>query len=982
MSYLKLSFPKYIGLESQYEHIVYNYLDNTLKELGYILKIKKTNFKNIDKNIGGSCDAYVFSENNEKGLYALIELESNKPSSKLSDGIIQLRKYASLLSKNYNLEKYATNNRKLKLICYDGQTLYFSEYDLETRIETILIGNIEENTGELMSDNVQKFIFNNFPQLDLKKIEQLEKTEKSLIKKTKNYMRANEDLQNNKTYLLTVLASIYGQTKIDDYEESIEELKKNISDGSLEAKEINNKWEKLKQKIDYNKNKAVIKNLYEEVAIDLYIITQDKGIDLYGFIYEELAVKSDKKESGEYYTPRHLIQSVLFSIYEKYLKEQWGVTNNKKDNYTIFLNKRILDPFCGSGGFLYEYLKLLKKEYGYKDFEINDIAEKSIIGFDINDIMAAYFNLFLIGDGRSSLHQVTTSINWQKYWRSKSVKKKDGKYKIIKIDEPKELKESIDDNSSTFKAMINTYIDFEQAKRNFSIDLKIHNVLDFIKFFENELNDGNRGARIKFFDQLMEDKYLNEEEHPVFMLMYDCLKKYSSNSEKVIDFSSFVQSLGTIDFLITNVPYGSINDDRFKLEGYGQYLESISLKECIDVLKPSSSKIGYRDKSGNFIEDKNGELISMNDGGIATIVVPNGIIERDEKARDYLFNKCKILSLIKLPFHTFSPYAGVQTYVITFQKKSTFEFNNDSQDQNVFFYIIDNDGKANSDKRFPTKLLTSDRTEIYNKKEELHTSVYEYLHDEIGKNIEAYPEGYLSKLERAWLHGNSFNVNENWNQKRYNQKWDGNSWGEIYGKKWGFSKLEKRRKTKQEEKKSERIKQIVTILLEKEENFQELDIENQRELIIKEIKFQSFNEIKGLKKKGNKISFEPEKGISNTKNIRSYILSNHNKDCEFSGVALEELKKNMSEDFSMDYVNKIYEDIEKVEQIDEIFIGSNDEDEENEEVDVKLFTNSHKDEYELLPEHYLGNPNTVLTLDYILGNFERFERMRKQREIK
>ena len=84
-----------------------------------------------------------------------------------------------------------------------------------------------------------------------------------------------------------------------------------------------------------------MKRLYEKISSNLFELSSNKGVDLYGFIFEELASKESKKDNGEYYTPRHTIHPLIQSVLDNYLK--W----NKDD-----LSKKIvLDPFCGSAGF-------------------------------------------------------------------------------------------------------------------------------------------------------------------------------------------------------------------------------------------------------------------------------------------------------------------------------------------------------------------------------------------------------------------------------------------------------------------------------------------------------------------------------------------------------------------------------------------------------------------------------------------------------
>ena len=80
-------------------------------------------------------------------------------------------------------------------------------------------------------------------------------------------------------------------------------------------------------------------------------MSQAKKMDLYGFIYEELVETQKKQEDGEFYTSRHLIKPIISSAFHKYLQKNWRLT---RENLAETLSeKRIVDPFCGSGGFLY-----------------------------------------------------------------------------------------------------------------------------------------------------------------------------------------------------------------------------------------------------------------------------------------------------------------------------------------------------------------------------------------------------------------------------------------------------------------------------------------------------------------------------------------------------------------------------------------------------------------------------------------------------
>jgi len=936
MNIEKLNFPKYNGNETQYEYIFYTYLDAILVDRGYISKIKKTSYENIDNNIvsmkairNGSCDSYILSDNNPNSLFALLELES---TGKIDTGIKQVKEYAKGLHDAFKSKQFTTKHEVIYLIVYDGQLLWIAEYNLKTSNEKIILSN--GSTGIEVYENEKNKFIDLFPK---KEIVNTSEDEKSLIKTIKNILRANKTLQGNKAFILTVLASIYGNTKKSEFNTAIEFLRTQ-ADSNGETKEIYEKWGKIKNKIEYDNSPEIqdkITELYEKVSIKLFIIAQDKKLDLYGYIYEELAEKSSKKEEGEYYTPRTHIRPIVNSIFEKYLKNIWGLPNNKDKAIEILNSKNVIDPFCGSAGFLYEYLKILKQNYGFKDAEINDIAAYSLNGFDKNDITAAYFNLFLIGDGRSKLTQVTTSINWENYWKFELIESKKTK-KVQLLTNKNKLESSIEKNVKTFMAFLNNLGNIEFIHNNFTLPEYYKDAICAVDIIEIYMKDNNLKHN-EFFNQLIAPKY-KDDSNAVMLLLYDTLVSISSD-EKNIDFKVFLKNMGNIDFLMTNVPYGDIDDARIK-GNYSPKLESQALKECIDLLKPSTSKT----------DNTTGREVSNEDGGIATIVIPNGLLERDEHVlKEYLLKRCDILSIVKLPFYTFSPYALIQTYFITFRKKAVFEFENYMQKHDVFMYIIDNDGKANSDKRFETKLISKDRNRLQNYGAE--TSVYEYIHDELSINLEEYPEGYFSKIERAWIKGNLDGFNTSWNQERLTEKWNGTDWAKLDGKKWTFQKLELKEYKKQIEVQNKKISEAIKNLFIEDENFSDLDIEIKKDYIIKYFKKDYLSKIKYVKI--NSVANEcilcnaNSKTISN-QGLKEFILRTYSSVFVDEETYLEPYYDDIASLYDGNYNSDINAVVDILSTIDDIIIFDNGD-------DIKLIANQCLNLYDLNINNYLDN---------------------------
>lgn len=936
MNIEKLNFPKYDGNETQYEYIFYTYLDAILVDRGYVSKIKKTSYENIDNNIvsmkairNGSCDSYILSDNKPDSLFALLELET---TGKIDIGIKQVREYAKGLHTSFKSKSFITKHENIYLIVYDGQLLWIVEFNLKTAKEKIILSN--GLTGTKVYDEEKNKLISLFPK---KNVVNTNDDEKTLIKTIKNILRANKTLQGNKAFILTVLASIYGNTKKNNFNTAIEFLRTQ-ADSNNETKEIFEKWGKIKNKIEYDNSPDIqdkITELYEKVSIKLFVIAQDKKLDLYGYIYEELAEKSSKKEEGEYYTPRTHIRPIINSIFEKHLKNTWGLINNKDKAIEILNSKYILDPFCGSAGFLYEYLKILKQNYGFSDNEINDIAASSLNGFDKNDITAAYFNLFLIGDGRSKLTQVTTSINWENYWKYEIIESNKSK-KVQLLTNKDKIESSIEKNIKTFIPFLNNLGNINFIKNNFTLPIQYKTVTCTLDIIEIFMKDNNLKHN-EFFNKLATSLYIDDK-NPVTLLLYNTLIELSSN-EKHIDFKFFLNNMGNIDFLMTNVPYGDIDDARIKGD-YSAKLESQALKECIDLLKPSTERV----------DNTTGKKISSEDGGIATIVIPNGLLERDEyELKEYLLKRCDVLSIVKLPFYTFSPYALIQTYFITFRKKAVFEFENYIQKHDVFMYIINNDGKANSDKRFETKLISKNRNTIISNGEA--TSVYEYIHDELSINLEEYPEGYFSKIERTWIKGNFDGFDTTWNQERITEKWDGTDWAKLDGKKWAYQKLELKEYKKQVEIQNKKICSAIKDLSLENESFSDLEVDEKKESIIKYLKKSYLSNIKHAqidKTKNECFLYGIDSKKINHKGLKTFILQTYNSVFNESKIDMVPYYDDIVTRFKENYNADINSITELLLTIDDIIVFENGN-------DIKLISNQQLELYDLNINNYLDN---------------------------
>lgn len=361
-----INLPQYEGTESSNEDIIYNYFRRVLNQNGYSFKVKRSGFPEIDGilpsfasgKVGkGICDAYIFSGTSYQTFLGLLELES---TGNIDEGIDQINTYlqgfnSKILSDEQKMYVDRIIERELLGIVYDGQTIYICKYSIDTQKISLILDKIsvEKNISEVTSKIYELF--------QLKEEINRESDEKKLIDDIAKIIRGHEKLQKNKALLMTILASIYGTTKELGYNEAIKNLESSQTDYDIKLYDTLKQFMKdIPEKNDLDK----IPVLYENTSSKLYEMSQDRGMDLYGFIYEELASKESKKEQGEYYTPRHTIKPLIKAVYSNFLR--WDVDDIK--------DKIIFDPFCGSGGFLYEYISIIKSIHDLDKRQIDDIA--------------------------------------------------------------------------------------------------------------------------------------------------------------------------------------------------------------------------------------------------------------------------------------------------------------------------------------------------------------------------------------------------------------------------------------------------------------------------------------------------------------------------------------------------------------------------------------------------------------------------------
>jgi hypothetical protein len=161
-------------------------------------------------------------------------------------------------------------------------------------------------------------------------------------------------------------------------------------------------------------------------------------------------------------------------------------------------------------------------------------------------------------------------------------------------------------------------------------------------------------------------------------------------------------------------------------------------------------------------------LKSLKNGtGWGLIVLPTGILENPRSAllRFQLIKEAKVFDVISLPKHAFAPYTLQKTAILIIQKRKQpltiadgdwSALQNAVSGEDISFYIVDNDGFANSDKRYPTERKKANGEWMHNE-----------LNDWIDKNDIKQPSSIFSALIKGQKPKNTYDEFNNPTGKKY-----------------------------------------------------------------------------------------------------------------------------------------------------------------------------------------------------------------------
>lgn len=163
------------------------------------------------------------------------------------------------------------------------------------------------------------------------------------------------------------------------------------------AKEYNHSDDIFQEKLKI-KNPKIVKQIVKKLS-QLKLINTESEIkgDAFEYFIKRMASNNDL---GEYFTPRHIVKLIISLVNPKF-------------------GTKILDPFCGTGGFLIEAFRHIKKNVDERNPELlATLKNNTIFGVELTETYKiAKMNMIITGDGHNNIVQDDTAKNdfWNKF---------------------------------------------------------------------------------------------------------------------------------------------------------------------------------------------------------------------------------------------------------------------------------------------------------------------------------------------------------------------------------------------------------------------------------------------------------------------------------------------------------------------------------------------------------------------------------------
>lgn len=379
------------------------------------------------------------------------------------------------------------------------------------------------------------------------------------------------------------------------------------------------------------------------------VIGQLTEIKLYGAnlriideAFEYLVPDVSKSKKGQYFTPRVVIDACV------------KIINPSRTDY-------IIDPSCGSAGFLLHAMEYVWDKYNFNtENQRKRYANKYLWGIDFEERTTKISRALMLiaGDGKTHIFRENT-LDYKK-WSPNTVSEFKNE-SLIADEENKKLKFDVVLSNPPFageireKAIINNYSELLGYRYTFKMEY------------------GNIKSILNSFIKLYNVNFYEDTDIKIKKIMQEINSNDGINLEDEDDVNYAISKIEQA--ILEQVENGNIPD--FEVQKH--------LKETIRY-KKNEKKHSTVERHILFIQRI---LDLLKGGGRTVIVLPQGIFNNanEKYVRNYISERARILGVIGLHGNSFRPHTGTKTSLLILRKYTEKELTSgiSNKDYPIFF---------------------------------------------------------------------------------------------------------------------------------------------------------------------------------------------------------------------------------------------------------------------------------------------------------
>lgn len=258
----------------------------------------------------------------------------------------------------------------------------------------------------------------------------------SMFKRCHNYIHGNQGLPKDVAFhelLKVIFCKVYNERELGEIRFFVTNKELKSSVGQIKVMErIDKIFKEVRDRYSHIFKKDEKIELHPRVLA--YIVGQLQHFsllltdtDVKGEAYEAIVGANLKGDRGEFFTPRNVCEMSVESLFHTFPSESWHIL-------------KIMDPACGTGGFLIAVINFLKKFFvkqernkwkkdevyaiSQAEKRIKDYCEKFLYGIDFNPLLvrASQMNEVMHGNGSGNLFSENSLLppgEWSEDTRSK-----------------------------------------------------------------------------------------------------------------------------------------------------------------------------------------------------------------------------------------------------------------------------------------------------------------------------------------------------------------------------------------------------------------------------------------------------------------------------------------------------------------------------------------------------------------------------------